>query len=69
MKGFITDSELGQADQVFPGIAAFFESLLEKPGTFLELVGQFEHWGERRLGPLTAPYGTDASQSAPRSAK
>jgi len=47
MKGFITDSELGQADQVFPGIAAFFESLLDKPGTFLELVGQFQHWGER----------------------
>jgi hypothetical protein len=69
MKGFITDSELHLADTEFPGIAAFFDSLLEKPGTFLELVGRFEHWGEGRLGPLSAPYGTDASQSAPRPAK
>jgi len=46
MKGLITETELGQADQVFPGIAAYFASLAVKPGTFLELVSFFDRWCE-----------------------
>jgi hypothetical protein len=48
MLGFITETDLGQADEVFPGIEQFFDSLAEKPRTFLELVSQFEHWTSRR---------------------
>ena len=48
MQGFITETDLGQADLAFPGIARFFESLVEKPGTFLELLSLFEHWAEPR---------------------
>ena len=44
MQGFITDANLGQADEVFPGIARYFAACVEKPRTFLELVAQFEHW-------------------------
>jgi hypothetical protein len=44
MQGFITDSELTQADQEFPGIAQFFATLAVKPRTFLELVARFDHW-------------------------
>jgi hypothetical protein len=47
MQGFITDSELTQADQEFPGIARFFAALEVKPRTFLELVAQFDHWCDR----------------------
>jgi hypothetical protein len=48
MQGFITDSELTQADQEFPGIATFFAALAVKPRTFLELVAQFDHWCDQR---------------------
>ena len=44
MVGYITERELEQADEAFPGIARFFESLSRKPRTFLELVALFEHW-------------------------
>lgn len=44
MQGFITERELSLADQVFPGIAAFFAALVVKPRTFLELVCVFDHW-------------------------
>ena len=54
MQGFITETELGQADEVFPGIVRFFESLAIKPRTFLELVSLFDHWIERRE-PADAP--------------
>jgi hypothetical protein len=45
MRGFITERDLTQADEAFPGIARFFESLPDKPRTFLDLVSLFEHWG------------------------
>lgn len=48
MQGFITETDLAQADLAFPGIARFFESLADKPGTFLELLSLFEHWAEPR---------------------
>jgi hypothetical protein len=46
MQGFITERDLTQADEAFPGIARFFESLPRKPRTFLDLVSLFEHWGD-----------------------
>ena len=55
MQGFITDADLGEADEVFPGIAKFFDSLTEKPRTFLELVSQFDHWTEHPVSTVTAP--------------
>ena len=52
MLGFITDSDLEQADLEFPGIARFFAELTVKPRTFLELVAQFEHWQYQRHQPV-----------------
>jgi hypothetical protein len=46
MKGVITDQDLDQAEEEFPGIARFFANLIVKPRTFLELLAQFEHWCE-----------------------
>jgi hypothetical protein len=44
MQGFITEHELTQANQEFPGIADYFATLSIKPRTFLELVARFDHW-------------------------
>lgn len=44
MSGFITEQHLAQAEEAFPGIRRFFESLSCKPRTFLDLVALFEHW-------------------------
>jgi hypothetical protein len=38
MVGFITEQHLAQAEEEFPGIVRFFQSLTRKPRTFLELV-------------------------------
>jgi hypothetical protein len=46
MVGVITERDLDQAEEAFPGIVEFFESLPDKPRTFLELVSRFEHWCE-----------------------
>jgi hypothetical protein len=46
MVGFITERELERAEEAFPGIVRFFESLSRKPCTFLELLSLFEHWCE-----------------------
>jgi hypothetical protein len=43
MVGFITDDDLEQAEEAFPGILQFFSSLARKPRTFLELVWWFSH--------------------------
>jgi hypothetical protein len=51
MVGFITERELGRAEEAFPGIVRFLASLPEKPRTFLQLVALFDHWSassERR---------------------
>ena len=42
MVGFITERHLQQADEVFPGIARFFDALPSKPLTFLELLLAFQ---------------------------
>jgi hypothetical protein len=47
MAGFITEQQLAEADQAFPGIVRFFESLSRKPRTFLELMSLFDRWCER----------------------
>jgi hypothetical protein len=61
MQGFITENELDQADQEFPGIARLFTTLAEKPRTFLELVAQYDHWTTTRVrNPLRRP-GSDQS--------
>ena len=46
MVGFITERDLKQADEEFPGILGFFEALASKPRTFLDLLSMFQHWGE-----------------------
>jgi hypothetical protein len=48
MKGFITDNELAQADQEFPGIARLFGTLRVKPRTFLDLVALYDGWCMRQ---------------------
>jgi len=42
MVGFITERELLEADEAFPGIKRFFESLRRKPRTFLNLMALYE---------------------------
>ena len=54
MKGFITERNLSEADEAFPGIAAFFASLPRKPRTFLDLVSQFQRWSEPAQEALKA---------------
>ena len=44
MAGFITERDLEKAEDAFPGIREFFESLSRKPLTFLELASKFEDW-------------------------
>ena len=43
MVGFITERDLKDAEEVFPGILRFYESLAHKPRSFLELMSRFEH--------------------------
>ena len=42
MQGRITESHLPQAEESSPGITRFYESLDEKPATFLDLLWAFE---------------------------
>lgn len=44
MLGFITEQNLLEAEEAFPGISTFFARCPCKPRTFLELVALFEHW-------------------------
>ena len=46
MVGVITERDLELAEESFPGISRFFESMLVKPHTFLELLRTFQHWCE-----------------------
>jgi hypothetical protein len=38
MRGFITERDFSEAETTFPGIAALYGELANKPRTFLELV-------------------------------
>jgi len=42
VQGRITESHLPQAEESSPGITRFYESLDEKPATFLDLLWAFE---------------------------
>ena len=42
MQGRITEAQLPLAEQSFPGISRFYDSLDDKPATFLQLVWAFE---------------------------
>jgi hypothetical protein len=46
MVGFITERDLVEAEEAFPGIASFFQSLSHKPRTFLDLLRLFLHRGD-----------------------
>jgi hypothetical protein len=48
MLGLITERDLAQAEEAFPGIVRFYESLSRKPRSFLELLSRFERWCEGR---------------------
>jgi len=45
VQGRITESHLPQAEESSPGITRFYESLDEKPATFLDLLWAFEGRG------------------------
>jgi hypothetical protein len=46
MVGYITERDLEQAEEAFPGIIRFYQSLTRPPRTFLELVSLFDHWAD-----------------------
>ncbi len=54
MVGVITERDLAQAEEAFPGISRFFEALTVKPRTFLELVRSFQHWCQPADSPPRA---------------
>jgi hypothetical protein len=51
LKGFITDDDLPAAEQVWPGLHAFFIAIAEdeRPPTFLDLVWRYECMRARRV--------------------
>lgn len=55
MQGFITERDLAQADQEFPGVAQFFAALAVKPRTFLELIARYDHWCEAPAHEASRP--------------
>ncbi len=57
MRGFITDKDLDAAEEVFPGIHDYFDALDAKPGTFLELVAEYEGWVSDRASCAATPSG------------
>lgn len=54
MVGVITERDLTEAEEAFPGISQFFETLDVKPRTFLDLVRLFEHWCQPVATPSQA---------------
>ncbi|HTJ42504.1 MAG TPA: hypothetical protein VL463_10445 [Kofleriaceae bacterium] len=54
MVGVITEKNLTEAEECFPGISKFFDALDVKPRTFLELVRLFEHWCQPAATPSQA---------------
>jgi hypothetical protein len=50
LSGFITERHFAEAEEAFPGIAAFYASCSPRPRTFLDLVAEFV----RRATPMTA---------------
>ena len=54
MVGLITERNLAEAEESFPGICRFFEALARKPYTFLELLVLFERAEQPRRRAATA---------------
>ena len=54
MVGVITERDLVEAEEAFPGISRFFETLPVKPRTFLELVRVFQRWCQPADAPRAA---------------
>jgi hypothetical protein len=51
VQGRITEHQLPLAERSFPGISQFYESLENKPATFLQLVWAYEGQKVRRSKP------------------
>ncbi len=62
MGGFITERDFDAAETEFPGIQRLYESLAQKPRTFLELVWKYEGRTERRPDTATRT-GTSAASA------
>ena len=54
MVGVITERDLVEAEEAFPGISRFFDALTVKPRTFLELLRSFQHWCQPDDAPRAA---------------
>jgi hypothetical protein len=63
MSGFITERNFDECEEAFPGIAAFYRQLIQKPRTFLELVFAFLHRLEASLGTRSFRAGPGRSDS------
>jgi hypothetical protein len=50
LRGFVTEADLPDAEQEWPGLQAFWRRLPanQRPETFLELVWRFECWRAAR---------------------
>lgn len=67
MVGFITERDLEQAEESFPGIGLFFDALPQKPETFLELLARFDHWCDDRCRHPREGQSPEAGMRSPRS--
>jgi hypothetical protein len=63
MRGLITERHFEKAERLFPGIRRFYQSLAEKPSTFLELLWKFQGRSDR--SPGEEPESAAASSPAP----
>jgi hypothetical protein len=52
LNGFVTESDLEQIEECFPGIWGFYLEQEEKPSTFLELMWRFSRVRCRQEAPL-----------------
>jgi hypothetical protein len=56
LRGLVTEADLPQAEQEWPGLQAFLSRLPrnQRPATFLDLVWRFERWREEEIVPQAA---------------
>ncbi len=54
VQGRITEHQLPEAEQSMPGITRFYDGLVRKPATFLDLLWAFEDRGSCRSAPKRA---------------
>jgi hypothetical protein len=65
MRGFIRECHFASAERQFPGIRRFYEELVDKPATFLELVWRYVEAADRRSAVASS---SPAVSSRPRPA-